>query len=625
MGSLSLKTKLVAAFVVVGLVPAIVLEMNAYVMSKSAEEAIAHKTEAAAIEIADKVDRNLFERYGDVQAFGFNTAVLDPNSWYKFTPEESPIVQAMNNYVVAYGMYYLTLLVDLQGRVVAVNTIGRDGKGVDTSSLRDMNFGDAAWFKDALAGSFYTAEGALSGTVVEDVYVDPSVVKVYGDEGLTMGFTAPVKDPQGNVIAVWKNFARFDLVEAVIADSYTNLESQGYKSFELTLVGKQGQVLVEYDPAGSGSKVVHRDMNVLLKKNLVAEGAVLAKRAVEGGTGVEETVHPTRGVAQVGGFAHFRGALGFIGMPWSVLVSGDTDEIFSAIHAAETRSFYIFGGALLLIACVIWAALRGIVRPVELVMKSLGQTSEELRAAAGQVAASSQSLAQGATEQAASLEESAASLEEMSSASSHNSENSAHATSLSDTVRGASDEGARYMQEMRSAITAIQSASRETEAIVTTIDEIAFQTNLLALNAAVEAARAGEAGKGFAVVAEEVRNLAQRSAASARETASRIQQSKQLAENGVKVSTQVEQALERIRESAAKSADLVREISSATSEQATGITQVNVAVGELDKVTQQNSAAAEESSAAAQQLSGQAAMLEQSVRELGVLVYGDRA
>ena len=121
MGSLSLKTKLVAAFVVVGLVPAIVLEMNAYVMSKSAEEAIAHKTEAAAIEIADKVDRNLFERYGDVQAFGFNTAVLDPNSWYKFTPEESPIVQAMNNYVVAYGMYYLTLLVDLQGRVVAVN------------------------------------------------------------------------------------------------------------------------------------------------------------------------------------------------------------------------------------------------------------------------------------------------------------------------------------------------------------------------------------------------------------------------------------------------------------------------------------------------------------------------
>jgi len=621
---ISLKSKLIIAFSLVGLVPAVMLAINAYVMSRSAEEAIMHKTESAAIEIADKVDRNLFERYGDVQAFGFNTAVLDSNSWYKFAPEESPIVQAMNNYVVAYGMYYLTLLVDLQGRVIAVNTVGRDGKTIDTSSLRDKNFANVAWFKDAMAGSFYTAEGALSGTVVEDVYVDPSVVAVYGDEGLTMGFSAPVKDPQGNVIAVWKNFARFDLVEAVISDSYKNLEDQGYRSFELTLLGKQGQVLVEYDPAAVGAKEIRRDMNVILKKNLVAEGLPVAKRAVGGGSGVAETVHETRGVDQVAGFARFHGALGFIGMPWSMLVRGDTDEVFAAIHAAEARSFYIFGGALLLIALAIWGALRGVVRPVEIVMKSLGQTSQELRAAAGQVAASSQSLAQGATEQAASLEESAASLEEMSSASSHNSENSEHATSLSDTVKGASDEGARYMQEMRSAITAIQSASRETEAIVTTIDEIAFQTNLLALNAAVEAARAGEAGKGFAVVAEEVRNLAQRSAASARETASRIQQSKQLAENGVKVSSHVEQALEKIRESAAKSADLVREISSATREQATGITQVNVAVSELDKVTQQNSAAAEQSSAAAEELSGQAAALELSVQELGVLVYGDR-
>ena len=245
--------------------------------------------------------------------------------------------------------------------------------------------------------------------------------------------------------------------------------------------------------------------------------------------------------------------------------------------------------------------------------------------AAGQVASSSQALAQGATEQAASLQESAASLEEMSSASTQNSENSGQAASLSDSVKTSSEDGVRFMQEMRKAIADIQNAAQETAAIVTTIDEIAFQTNLLALNAAVEAARAGEAGKGFAVVAEEVRNLAQRSASSARETASRIQQSKKLAENGVQVSARVEEALSRIQHSALKSADLVREISCATKEQATGISQVNVAVNELDKVTQQNSASAEESSAAAEELSGQATQLEETVRELGALVYGERS
>jgi ABC-type transporter Mla subunit MlaD len=162
------------------------------------------------------------------------------------------------------------------------------------------------------------------------------------------------------------------------------------------------------------------------------------------------------------------------------------------------------------------------------------------------------------------------------------------------------------MKRMTETIGKIKSSSDETAKIVGTIDEIAFQTNLLALNAAVEAARAGEAGKGFAVVAEEVRNLAQRSAEAARNTADLIEGAVRNADGGVKVTEEVSSVLDEISEGSRKVSDLVNEIAAASGEQAQGIEQVNLAVSQLDKVTQQNAANAEESASAAEELSSQA-------------------
>ena len=159
---------------------------------------------------------------------------------------------------------------------------------------------------------------------------------------------------------------------------------------------------------------------------------------------------------------------------------------------------------------------------------------------------------------------------------------------------------------MSQAIDDIKTSSDETAKIIKTIDEIAFQTNLLALNAAVEAARAGEAGKGFAVVAEEVRNLAQRSAEAARNTADMIEGSVKNADNGVQISQEVGQSLQEIAEGNRKVNDLVAEIAAASAEQAQGIEQINTAVGQMDQVTQSNTASAEESSSAAEELASQA-------------------
>jgi methyl-accepting chemotaxis protein len=178
------------------------------------------------------------------------------------------------------------------------------------------------------------------------------------------------------------------------------------------------------------------------------------------------------------------------------------------------------------------------------------------------------------------------------------------------------------MTRMGHAITKIKGSSDQTAKIIKTIDEIAFQTNLLALNAAVEAARAGDAGKGFAVVAEEVRNLAQRSAEAAKNTAALIEESQQNANDGVAVSNEVGGILAQIVESVQKLTQLIGEVSAASDEQSKGILQIGTAVTEMDKLTQSNAANAEESASASEELAAQAKELGDMVEVLVGIVKG---
>lgn len=620
--SVSLTWKLVGCFILIGIVPSVALQINSYFLSKSAKQGLSNQAMTQAIDIADKIDRNLFERYGDVQAFGYNKAVENKDDWYKKGADNNQIVRAMNNYVVAYGMYYVTLFVDTMGEVVAVNDVDKGGKAINTESFYSKNFAKAQWFKDAVQGNFYTKEGALTGTVLEDVHVDGDIASIYGDEGLTIGFSAPVKDDKGNLLGVWKNYARFDLVEQVVMDSYQLLENQGYKTFEITLTDKNGLVLVDYNPVHEETKDIKRDMEKLLKLNLVDKGVASIKGAVNGRTGVSEENSIEGDNQQIAGYSQFHGALGFIGMPWVIRVAGDSDEIFAAISTSNKIAVLVFVCALAGIALVIWYSLGSISKPIEVIIGELKSNSRELRASSDQVSSAAQSLALGASQNAASLQESAAALEQVSAMSRQTSDNAHVAQSLSDNVRDASEGGVKAMDQMSGTIQSMQNAAEETETILKTIDEIAFQTNLLALNAAVEAARAGEAGKGFAVVAEEVRNLAQRSAQAAKDTSEKIRIAKDQAFATVRATGQVATALDNISNSAVKSAGLVKEISLAILEQTHGITQVNGSVTDLDKVTQQNAAAAEESSAAAVELKGQAANLDTVVSKLSELVYG---
>lgn len=253
--------------------------------------------------------------------------------------------------------------------------------------------------------------------------------------------------------------------------------------------------------------------------------------------------------------------------------------------------------------------------------KALSQVSQatlQVSSASQQISAGSQSLAQGSNEQASSLEEVSSSLEEMASMTRQNADNAVQARSLSGEADQNARAGSEAMSRMNTAIVKIKDSSDQTAKIVKTIDEIAMQTNLLALNAAVEAARAGEAGRGFAVVAEEVRNLAQRSAQAAKSTADMIGESVKNAEDGVKIAQEVSRSFESIAGSSRKVNDLIGEIASASKEQSQGIDQVNTAVSQMDKVTQQTAANAEEAASSAEELSSQAEELQSMVEQFRI-------
>ncbi len=276
----------------------------------------------------------------------------------------------------------------------------------------------------------------------------------------------------------------------------------------------------------------------------------------------------------------------------------------------------------LLLAIVI---TRSITRPINRIIANLTEGAEQVNDAAAQVSTASQQLASGASEQASSLEETSSALEEIAAMTRTNAENAGQADQLSDQTSKAAANSDKTMQQLNRAMTAINESADKISKIIKVIEEIAFQTNLLALNAAVEAARAGEHGKGFAVVAEEVRNLAQRAAQAARETTGLIEASVNNSRQGATVAEQVATALTGIVGDVAKVSGLIAGIATASKEQAGGVEQINVAVSEMDKVTQQNAAAAEESASAAEELSAQAQTVKAVVGDLRGLVNGGSA
>ena len=265
---------------------------------------------------------------------------------------------------------------------------------------------------------------------------------------------------------------------------------------------------------------------------------------------------------------------------------------------------------------VLWVVARRIARPVVNIIGDLCGSMYRVNRTARTVAENSESLVRSATTQAEFLTETASATETMTSKTRETSQHAAQANQRMDQAFHIIRDAGETIGQLSRSMTSIQEASRQTAKIIKTIDEIAFQTNLLALNASVEAARAGEAGKGFAVVAEEVRNLAARATEAAKNTQQLIQSNMDFIQTGAVQVQSTEKAFQSVQESIAAVGGMVREIASASSEQASGIEQIRDGTTRLDTVVHDNMEAASGTSAAAKDMETEAHTMKSIVDDL---------
>lgn len=323
--------KLCMLLLAIGIVPALVIYIIFTNQQDTYYKARAKVLENLAVNVSSIIDRNLFERYGDVQAFTINSALDDPANWNN-TSATNPLIEAMDEYTKCYGFYRLMMVVDTKGNLHAVNTKDAKGKSISTDFLYKQNFANEPWFQKAMKGEFLEGKNGFTGTVVQGPFVSEHVAKIYGEDGYVIAFSTPIKNPKGEVIGVWVNFATFNLIEDIISQVYARVSKGSNKSTEITLLDPKGNVLVDFDSELLKNGQYQRDFNIVGRLNLIEKKLEPAIRAAQGDTGSMTTIHFRKNIEQVAGYSPSMGAYDFPGLKWSVIARFPSAEIFADLN-----------------------------------------------------------------------------------------------------------------------------------------------------------------------------------------------------------------------------------------------------------------------------------------------------
>ncbi len=602
---MSIGTKLLLAFLVMGLVPFAVVALMSLNSSSTALNAEAFNQLESVRDIKKTQIEGFFgERLGDVNVLSNNSEVIDGleafeaafeadggatggESWQKAKAQYGEWLTEYNN---IYGYYDLFLIAEDGDIVFTVAEESDLGENVITGGLKSEGIGEAF------------EAGMREPTFIDFSPYSPS-------NGDPAAFVAAPAEVNGKIVGVAVLQIPLDAINGIMQ--------------QRSGMGQTGETYLV------GSDLLMRSDSFLDPDNRTVNASFAGDVANNG-------VDTEASKGAIGGATDARIITDYLGNPvlsaytpisvggttWALISEKDESEAFESVNSLKALMIVV---ALISIASIILVAIlvaRSISRPINNIIGDLSQGAEATAAASGQVASASQMVADGSNEGASSLEETSAAIAQISSQTESNAENATAANNLSQEAKVAANDGSSSMADLRVAMDEINQSSQEVGKVLKTIEEIAFQTNLLALNAAVEAARAGEHGKGFAVVAEEVRNLAQRAASATQDTAVLIENSIERAQKGMESTTQSAEALEKISTHTTRVADILGEIQAASTEQASGLGQVSAAVQQLSTVITSSASSSEEAASAAEELSAQSVQLQGTVGSLEGIIRG---
>ncbi len=619
---LGMSRNITLALVFAGLIPALLVAAIGFFSQRaSIAENTARRLEVFAAQAIEKIDRNLFERNGDVEVFTLNPLAV--------TGDGMQLSALADTYTRLYGVYDLMVVADAtSGRIIASNSMDRLGKSLAGNSLTGFDVTAAPWFKEAITSA---AKSTGPTTWTHSSHLEPLVTQAGAGDGWVMTFAFPIRDGAGKVVRVWANFASNKrIVQDIAEDTLADIISSGLAGANMTVLDQEGLTLGSSTKLPLGKKLNDRAVDLLLKQR-----------------NQDILVDPD----EIQGFAcsaKIPTLNDYAGLGMGVIYDMPTPAVLAQLDPLRNALLTALAVATGLCGLGGWLLGRRLARPVLVATGNLAATCQQVSAAATQVNGAAQTLAAGASRQASSLEETSATLTQLAASTTQNADHARQANVLAQEAQQASAKGegesrkiasevARRMVVLIEAVKAIRTATERTATVVEAIDDIAFQTNLLALNAAVEAARAGEAGAGFAVVADEVRSLARRSGDEVKTTGQLIEEAQASTVRVQEASAEIEaflaqavgqevvQAFQTVVAATARVTQLMGEVSAASAEQAKGLGQVNAAVADIDTVTQANAAAAEESAAASEELTAQASALTTLVADLGTIVHGENS
>ncbi len=611
--------------------------------------------------LSSTVSQLFYAKYNNVQAFARNSVLKDPSK-----KEEARFL--LNEFATLFPDIDFIALVDLKGKTITTSNIDASGKKLNSDFLKDYDFSSQTWFKNTSNGKFTEdLKKRIFGAYVSPIHLNKEASKLYGNDRIGMHFATLVEDEYGDPLAVLTAFTNVKWIENEMMDLYKVLAQNGMDSAQIKFLNKKGQPFSILTTSSEGP-VLSKDLNKILKLNLFESNHPVIEDLKEGkhGTGVNKDLFGSEN-DRLFAYGLIKNRRFLDQKNWALSISMLPEDAFSEIIALQNVFYVTLAGAF--IFCLVVSTVI-----VSKLYKQLSDVIEGLRASAGrtfkfvsQLGEMSSKVNEMSSSQASAIQETASTLDEVSQMVKMSAQNANNSVEISAKSESGANHGKNVVSQVVSAMNEIKNSNEDVLAstsegnkkiseIVTVINEISektkvindivFQTKLLSFNASVEAARAGEHGKGFAVVAEEVGNLAQMSGKAAQEISSILDESvsrvesivkenqssietimvksKSKIDEGINVTGECTSALESIVQDVKVVSNMANEISSATAEQESGVSNISEAMNQLQDITNENSNIAYQTLKCSEQLDLETNFLKSVIETLEREVVGGR-